>query len=202
MCFKSCHVGDDLASHLAQLVKQLHAERPHFIRQIVAASDSLLVEYDINSNLAPIDLERWALQQLQQPLLQVSTSRHWSIAVDYSGEDLGSVAQQLNLTPQQVISLHSQVRYQVVSLGFAPGFAYLGYLPPALRLPRRARPRARVCAGSVAIAETMTAIYPSDSPGGWHIIGYTNQQIFDWQQQPPGSMQAGDQVSFYAQTHC
>src|SRR5262245_37832845 len=98
----------------------------------------------------------------------------WELPVVYGGEagpDLSEVAARAGISEDEVIALHAAQTYHVYMLGFAPGFAYLGDLPQALRLPRRATPRARVPAGSVAIASDMTAIYPLESPGGWHLIG-------------------------------
>jgi KipI family sensor histidine kinase inhibitor len=96
------------------------------------------------------------------------------IPVLYDGVDLHDVAARLEKSPRQVVELHSSVAYDVFAIGFQPGFPYAGYLPPALAgLPRRESPRLRVPAGSVAIAGRQTAIYPGESPGGWHLIGTT-----------------------------
>ncbi len=81
-------------------------------------------------------------------------------------------------------------------LGFRPGFAYLGPLPEALARPRRATPRVRVAAGSVAIAGRQTGIYPSTSPGGWHLIGRTSLRLFDPAADPPSLIAPGDRVRF------
>jgi KipI family sensor histidine kinase inhibitor len=81
-------------------------------------------------------------------------------------------------------------------LGFAPGFAYLGPLDPSLVLARRADPRPRVPAGSVAVAGDQTAIYPLDTPGGWHLIGRTDVLVFDPARDPPSLLAPGDRVRF------
>jgi KipI family sensor histidine kinase inhibitor len=81
-------------------------------------------------------------------------------------------------------------------LGFLPGFPYLGDLPPELALPRRADPRVKVPAGSVSIATTLTAIYPYESPGGWHLIGATPVRFFDPARTPPALLAPGDAVRF------
>jgi KipI family sensor histidine kinase inhibitor len=81
-------------------------------------------------------------------------------------------------------------------LGFVPGFAYLSELDRSLQLPRRAEPRPRVPAGSVAIAAAQTAVYPLDTPGGWHIIGRTETILFDPAREPPALLRAGDTVRF------
>jgi KipI family sensor histidine kinase inhibitor len=83
-------------------------------------------------------------------------------------------------------------------LGFMPGFAYLGPLDESLRLPRRATPRLRVPAGSVAIAGEQTAVYPLDTPGGWWIIGRTSLRVFDPERDPPVLFDVGRAVRFEA----
>jgi KipI family sensor histidine kinase inhibitor len=95
-----------------------------------------------------------------------------------------------------VISIHSSAEYRVFVTGFVPGWGYLGVLDQRLRLPRRATPRTRVPAGSVAIAESQTGVYPSATPGGWHLIGSTDVQMFDPQQTPPSLLSVGDRVKF------
>jgi len=113
-----------------------------------------------------------------------------------NGPDLNAVAAQTGLTENEVIRLHSETIYTVYMIGFLPGFPYLGILPPALELPRRATPRVRVPAGSVAIAGQQTGIYPQASPGGWHLIGRTDLQLFDPQRNPPALLAPGDRVRF------
>lgn len=118
------------------------------------------------------------------------------IPVRYDGPDLDEVAGRVGLTHDEVIRRHSSREYQVYLLGFAPGFAYLGELDPALVLPRRAEPRVRVPPGSVAIAAAQTAIYPLATPGGWHLIGTTLLRMFDPAREPPAVLTPGDRVRF------
>src|SRR3546814_16295764 len=93
--------------------------------------------------------------------------------------DLLDVAGRCKLTPEEVAARHAGGRYFVYMLGFMPGLAYMGGLDAALQLPRRREPRLKVPQGSVAIAESMTKIYPWESPGGWHLIGRTPLTLFD-----------------------
>ncbi len=121
------------------------------------------------------------------------------ILVRYGGDhgpDLLDVAKRTGLTPDEVIQAHASVDYTCFFLGFAPGFAYLGVLPPELELPRRGEPRTRVPAGSVAIAGRQTAVYPSATPGGWHLIGRTGAPLWDVQRDPPTLIAPGDLVRF------
>jgi KipI family sensor histidine kinase inhibitor len=118
------------------------------------------------------------------------------IPVRYDGEDLDEVARRTGLTRAMVIELHSSREYRVYMLGFAPGFAYLGDLDSRLALPRRDSPRKRVPAGSVAIAEGQTAVYPSATAGGWHLIGGTDLEMFGIGRDPPALLAPGDRVVF------
>lgn len=114
------------------------------------------------------------------------------------GPDLLDVARHTGLQPGRVVELHTSREYTAFMLGFMPGFAYLGTLPPELALPRRATPRARVPAGAVAIAAGQTAIYPAATPGGWHLIGRTSLRLFDPAADPPARIRPGDRVRFVA----
>ena len=118
------------------------------------------------------------------------------IPVRYDGEDLANVATRTGLTRDRMVELHSSREYHVYVIGFVPGFAYLGELDNALVLPRRAAPRKRVPAGSVAIAEAQTAVYPFSTPGGWHLIGTTSQPMFDASADEPAFLRVGDTVIF------
>jgi KipI family sensor histidine kinase inhibitor len=123
------------------------------------------------------------------------------IPVRYGGEhgpDLAAVAAATGLSERDVIRLHTSVEYRVLVLGFVPGYPYLGLLPPELELPRRAVPRVRVPAGSVAISGRQSGIYPFDGPGGWHLLGRTDLPLWDPDADPPASLAPGDRVRFEA----
>jgi KipI family sensor histidine kinase inhibitor len=108
------------------------------------------------------------------------TGRAIEVPVLYDGPDLEHVAAALGLGIDAVIDLHRGAEYAVLAMGFLPGFPYAGPLPEALRgLARRPRPRPRVPAGSVAIVGGQTGIYPSPSPGGWHLLGRTPLRLAD-----------------------
>lgn len=122
----------------------------------------------------------------------------FDIPVRYTGPHLAEVAVQLQISTQEVVRLHTENTYTVFMIGFLPGFPYMGPLPEALQLPRRATPRLRVAPGSVAIAGAQTGIYPLQSPGGWHIIGHTDIALFNPAARPPSLLRPGMQVRFIA----
>ncbi len=112
------------------------------------------------------------------------------------GPDLADVAAHTGFTPGEVIARHSGASYTVVCLGFSPGFAFLIGLPPELETPRLANPRTHVPAGSVGIGGVQTGIYPVPTPGGWRLIGYTPEILFDPDRAEPFLLQPGDEVRF------
>ena len=111
----------------------------------------------------------------------------------YGGDDLDDVARATGLTAAEVIKRHSAATYTVDMLGFRLGFAYLTGLDPLLVVPRRATPRPRVPAGSLAIADVYTSIYPSESPGGWNLIRQVAEPMFT---QAGARLSLGDRVRF------
>lgn len=128
-----------------------------------------------------------------------TASRTVDLPVCYGGEygpDLEDVARACGLSPEAVVDLHTRPGSLVYTLGFAPGLPYIGVHDPALAIPRRATPRTAVPAGSVAIANRQTTIYPDRLPGGWHLIGTTPLRLFDFRRDPPALLMPGDQVRF------
>jgi inhibitor of KinA len=110
------------------------------------------------------------------------------------GPDLADVSAYTGLSAEEVIRLHSSATYRVCFLGFTGGFAYLGGMPDLLQTPRLATPRRAVAAGSVGIAGGQTGIYPTETPGGWRLIGRTPVQMFNPLARPPTRVQSGDTV--------
>ena len=151
--------------------------------------DSAIVAFDtIADAIAPL-VNTTDSVLLEEPALI-------EIPVRYDGPDLVEVADRTGLTVPEVIARHSSRTYRAYMSGFVPGFAYLGDLDPSLVVARRSVPRVRVPAGSVAIAAAQTAIYPLETPGGWHLIGSTGLSMFDADRKPPALIRAGDTVRF------
>ena len=118
------------------------------------------------------------------------------IPVSYDGEDLEDVARLVGITVEEVVTRHSAREYVAAFCGFLPGFAYLTGLDDSLHVPRLGTPRVRVPAGSVAIADQFTAVYPRESPGGWRLIGRTQHQLFDIGREPPALLSPTTRVRF------
>ena len=181
------------------LAEALERDRPAGVVDIVPAFASVTVFYD----LAQVGGYERLCQEIEKRVERVDTAdlrreaRVMEIPVCYGGEggpDLADVAAQAGLSSEEVVALHAGSDYLVQAIGFAPGFAYLGGLPEALHMPRRASPRLSVPAGAVGIGGAQTGIYPSASPGGWQLIGRTPLSLFDVQKSPPSLLQPGDRL--------
>lgn len=118
------------------------------------------------------------------------------IPVRYDGADLAELAALLGIGTAELIARHTGQDYTVAFCGFAPGFAYLSGGHPSLDVPRRATPRTRVPAGSVALAGTFAAVYPDETPGGWQLLGTTELKMWDLARDPPALLQPGMRVRF------
>jgi len=160
---------------------------------------ALLIHYD------PLRTSRAALEPAVAALVAQDRSatavgRHWLIPCCYDdpefAPDLPDVAARTQMTPEQVIALHSGAEFTVYVVGFMPGFPFMGGLPKALELPRRKQPRLAVPQSSVAIALVMTGIYPWESPGGWHLLGRTPLRMFDPRRAEPSLLGPADRVRF------
>jgi len=127
--------------------------------------------------------------------------REVEVPVCYDAEfalDLPEVSQRLKISPEEIIKRHVKGEYRVLMVGFAPGHPYIGGLDPKLAVPRRAAPRALVPAGSVAIANQQTVVYPYAISGGWNVIGRTPLAAFDAARERPSLFSPGDRVVFRA----
>jgi KipI family sensor histidine kinase inhibitor len=162
---------------------------------VVPAARTVLVVTDDEGALAA------AVASFEEVRIGVATERTpdvVEITVVYDGPDLAEVATEVGMSVDDVVTTHADATYRVAFCGFAPGFAYLSGLPTALHLARRPTPRTRVPAGSVAIASEYSAVYPTVSPGGWHLLGSTALGLFDAQRDPPALLTPGTIVRFVA----
>jgi KipI family sensor histidine kinase inhibitor len=110
--------------------------------------------------------------------------------------DLEEISIKTNLSIENIISLHSNKLYDVYAIGFLPGFAYLASVDEKIAMPRLESPRKVIPKGSVAIADTQTAVYPQNSPGGWNIIGRTAMELFDKDLSSLSPFEVGYKVKF------
>jgi KipI family sensor histidine kinase inhibitor len=163
--------------------------------EAIPGLDSVVVELD-PLGPEPDSLTAVLEERLATLLDEPGAGRLHVIPVTYDGPGLRDVAELTGLAPEAVVELHAAIELRVLFCGFAPGFAYLGDLPPALHVERLATPRTHTPAGSVAIAGSMSGIYPADLPGGWRVIGRTEVTLFDPHRDPPALLVPGDRVRF------
>lgn len=196
-------LGDGISRELSQRVlmaaEAIRSAGTEGVLEVVPAYASLAVFYDPGRVTYSTLLARMSAvveQRRQAAEVPAANPRTIRIPVRYNGEDLREVAEKTGHTTEEVIALHSATDYHVYVIGFVPGFAYLGELDPTLVLPRRSTPRKRVPAGSVAIAEAQTAVYPFSTPGGWHLIGTTEVKMFNSEASEPSLLRVGDTVRF------
>ena len=166
------------------------------ITDVVPANSSIGVYFERGDLAGRLTQDIAALLAAHTDSFSEPERQTHEIPVLYKGPDLAEVAARMGLSVDEVVEIHSSREYQVLAIGFAPGFGYLGEVDERISVPRRAEPRPRVAAGSVAIANRQTAIYPLDTPGGWNLIGSTEARVFDIGRDSPSLFSVGDSVRF------
>ncbi len=195
--------GEEISPEVNRMVKgfilELRARAVLGIDDWVPAYRSVLVYYD------PAVINYTAIKTLLVDLNRESVEHPDSLptVVDIPtlyggvyGPDLEHVAAVNDLTPLEVIAIHSETEYLVYMMGFTPGFPYLGGLSDKIATPRLLHPRAVVPSGSVGIAGAQTGIYPIDSPGAWQIIGRAAVKLVDLTLDSPFLLGVGDHLRF------
>jgi inhibitor of KinA len=194
-------IDPDLNSRAVMLADRARQLNPAVLDAVVGYCSTTIYFDPLRIDGTELELQ---LRQIASTLpVTTDTSRNEEISVgvcygDEFGPDLVDVAARVGITEEDVIALHTGRSYRVYVVGFIPGFAYMASVDERLALPRRATPRLRVPAGSVAIAAGQTGIYPRETPGGWHLIGRTRLSPFDSSRSRPFLFAPGDRVRFHA----
>jgi len=185
--------------HVRRLLRLIELQPIAGVRNLHPAFCSVLIKFD-PLKLLHDELEKVLKQHLDRlETIDLPKPRYVEIPVCYGGEhgpDLMDVSAVHKMTPDQVIELHSSTTYIVYFLGFVPGFAYLGELPPTLVTSRLATPRRSVPPGSVGIAGNQTGVYPFATPGGWRLLGRTPLSMFQPERNELSLLSIGDRVRF------
>ena len=186
--------------HIRQTIERIKELQLDGIIELVPTYCALLVEYDAMlysyseiCNIIEPTLEEGMTNTTNELVTVVE------VPTVYGGEfgpDLSFVASHNHLSEDEVISIHSGTDYLVYMLGFIPGFTYLGGMDSRIATPRLSSPRTVIPAGSVGIAGEQTGTYPSDSPGGWQIIGRTPVTMYDMSKAQAALLKAGDYVRY------
>ncbi len=193
---------------LQQLAQALRAKDVPWIGDIVPALGSLALHIDHARAPAGLDPVAAAARLLEECLhggLRARRARAslLEVPVCYDAEfapDLQEVAAQVKLSAAEIVHRHAGSEHRVLMMGFAPGQPYFGGLDAKLAVPRRATPRTRLPAGSIAIANAQTAVYPFEISGGWNVIGRTPLRVFDVMREPAALFAPGMLVRFVAIT--
>jgi inhibitor of KinA len=190
-----------LAAHeqVLKLLQSLRNRPPAWLRNLQPAYTSLMVTFDLSLiDHGKVEAEIRSIAECSNKV-RCPKTRLLEIPVCYGdefGPDLKEVARSHGLPPSEVVAIHSSPTYHAYFLGFAPGFAYLGDVPAQIATPRLETPRREVPAGSIAIAEKQTAVYPFATPGGWRLIGRTPLSMFQIDRDPMPTIMIGDKVQF------
>ena len=186
--------------HIRQTIERIKALQLDGIIELVPTYCALLVEYDAMlysyseiCNIIEPTLEEGMTNTTNELVTVVEVP---TVYGSEFGPDLSFVASHNHLSEDEVISIHSGTDYLVYMLGFIPGFTYLGGMDPRIATPRLSSPRTLIPAGSVGIAGEQTGTYPSDSPGGWQIIGRTPVTMYDMSKAQAALLKAGDYVRY------
>ncbi|MGM0519337.1 MAG: 5-oxoprolinase subunit PxpB [Campylobacterota bacterium] len=168
------------------------------IIEIIPSYTSIFITYDIfkysfdDMKTLIQDCVNTKIQEnIQDKIVEVDV--YYGVDV---GFDLNNISKKTDLSVSDIIQLHSQKTYDVYAIGFLPGFAYLGSVHSKIAMPRLSTPRKLIPKGCVAIANTQTAVYPKQSPGGWNIIGRTAFEFFDKSLETLSCLKVGDKVKF------
>ena len=193
-------IDSKINRQIRQVIEQIKVLQLDGIIELVPTYCALLVQYDAMVYTYS-DICRILDPILQESVTDSVIERVMIVEIPtvYGGEfgpDLGFVASYNHISEAEVVSIHSGTDYLVYMLGFIPGFTYLGGMDPRIATPRVSSPRTLIPAGSVGIAGEQTGTYPSDSPGGWQIIGRTPVTMYDMSKKQAALLQAGDYVRY------
>ncbi len=196
----------DLAvnARIQQLAEAVRRRKVDWITDVVPALGSLALHFDPERYALPVPpldaaaaLVKECLSRKLPDLSELARTVEVPVCYDAEfGPDLAEVAARCKMTKEEAIERHCASPHRVLMVGFAPGHPYIGGLDEQLSVPRRTTPRPVVVAGSVAIANTQSVVYPFTISGGWSILGRTPLAIFDARRDPPALMAPGDRVKF------
>lgn len=190
-------ISDELLQFQLALATQFKIDFGSYIQEMRTGFKTLSILWQ--KEISTLEIESWIEAMAAGLMLLPLEQKAWEVPVCYTtskGKDLKNLAERKNMRIEELISLHSSPSYRIHFFGFLPGFMYLNGLPEALHTPRKSIPELTVPAGSVAIGANQTGIYPSQSPGGWHLIGTSPLVFFDPKSNPPVWASPGQLIIF------
>ncbi|TXD50921.1 MULTISPECIES: 5-oxoprolinase subunit PxpB [unclassified Polaribacter] len=192
-------IDQEILNDIIQFKENISAQQKEDYTDFMIAYNSLTIIY--KEEVLDFKKEVEKLQSIYKSnvISEQQEAHIWEIPVCYDvkfGIDLQEISEVLKVSIEEIIQLHSEKIYTVFFIGFLPGFLYLGGLDEKIIFDRKENPRLQVDKGAVAIGGKQTGIYPSNSAGGWNIIGKTPLNFFDVQKENPCFAKAGDQIQF------
>lgn len=200
-------IDEEINTKVIELFNHLLEHPLEGMIEAIPAYSSLSIYFDFNLLRKKIPSQKKVYEWIKNELHKLMSNDFTDglaeknlihIPVCYENEfaiDLNAIAEQKNISLQEIIHLHSSRQYRVYMLGFLPGFAYMGEVEEQIAMPRKPEPQ-QISAGSVGIAGKQTGVYPLNSPGGWQIIGRTPLKMFDKSKTEPCLLKVGDYVKF------
>ncbi len=194
------HIDTSILNDILAFKSKLEYSNFSNIISVNHAYASLLITYNVSNFDISSEIDK--LKNLYKAPNTLNKQKHrlWKIPVCYDesfGIDLQTLSKEKQITIDEIIQLHSIPIYTIFFIGFLPGFLYLGGLNEQLFTQRKATPRLKIEKGAVAIGGKQTGVYPSESPGGWNIIGNSPIHFFDVSKEEPCFAKAGDSLQFY-----
>lgn len=192
-------ISSEINSKIRNMVKNIEENPIVGLTEIIPTYRSIQIMYD------PLQIEvETLIEKLKTLEASIGSSDDESFRIieiptfygEDFGPDIGFVAEHNNISEEEVIKIHTGTDYLVYMLGFTPGFTFLGGMSEKIHTPRLQSPRTKIPAGSVGIAGAQTGMYPSETPGGWQLIGRTPVTLYDPEKDPPVLLNAGDYVRY------
>jgi inhibitor of KinA len=192
-------ISETILKDILQFKSKIKSNNIEAIVEIKSAYNSLLIIYDTICRNFENNVNILKKVYNSSDFKYDKLSKLYKIPVCYDaifGIDLEALSEEKKLSKEAIITRHSGAIYTVYFIGFLPGFLYLGGLDEVLNTPRKSTPRLKIEKGSVAIGGNQTGVYPTESPGGWNIIGNTPVEFFNPKNSPPCFAKAGDKIIF------
>ena len=192
-------ISKDINAKIRNVVKSVEEANIDGIVELLPTYRSLMIMYDplkIEYSELILTLDSMSSKQVDNEEEKIKIVEFPTVYGGEYGPDINFVAEHNNITVDEVIKIHTGTDYLVYMMGFTPGFTYLGGMSDKIVTPRLASPRTKIPAGSVGIAGAQTGMYPSETPGGWQLIGRTPLKLYDSDKEPPVMLSAGDYVRY------
>ena len=192
-------ISEAVSDKVLSLYQYLKTNPTEGIIEIIPSYITLYLQFDLRLHTHEELFAEITKLSAQQADTIVLAGRMMTIPAYFDpsvGLDLARVASLHGLSIEEVVKIYTEKTYRVYTIGFAPGYAYMGSVDARIATPRLATPRTQIPKGSVALANTQCAVYPQASPGGWNILGRTYIEMFDRSIEGFSYLRAGDRVQF------